>query len=198
MNSRFHQISTDEIYGSINKGKFSEESQYKPNSPYSASKASADMLVRCFNNTYGLNVTTSVSSNNYGPNQHAEKLIPKLISCINLDLKFPLYGDGLNVRNWIYVKDNCEAISKIYNSSEIGSIYNVGTDQELSNIELIKMIYRIYDKPLNIINIEDRFGHDFRYSLNCSKIKRLLDWEAKTDIFEYLKNLISNYKKIKN
>ena len=194
INARFHQISTDEIYGSIKKGKFSEDAQYKPNSPYSASKSSADMLVRCFNKTYGLNVTISVSSNNYGPNQHPEKFIPKLISCVKSEKDFPLYGKGLNVRNWIFVKDNCEAITKIYNSGNIGDNYNVGSNQEFSNIEIINMIYSIFKKPKKIKYVVDRFGHDFRYSLNSSKIKKELKWEAKTDLFEYMSSLFANIK----
>ena len=191
INARFHQISTDEVYGSIKKGEFYEHDQYKPNSPYSASKSSADMLVRCFNKTYGLNVTTSVSSNNYGPNQHFEKFIPKLISCIKSKKQFPLYGNGSNVRNWIFVKDNCEAIDKIYNSGNSGEKYNVGSTQEFSNNEIIEMIHRVYKIPKNIKYVEDRFGHDFRYSINSSKIKNELKWEAKTDMYEYMLSSVS-------
>ena len=187
--ARFQQISTDEIYGSISSGSFFEKDQYNPNSPYSASKASADMIVRSFNQTYGLNVTTSISSNNYGPNQHSEKFLPKIISCIISDEEIPIYGDGMNIRNWLFVEDNCEAIIKIFNKGLVGSKYNVGSEQEISNIELVKMVYEVFNKKEKIKYINDRFGHDFRYSLNCSKIKNELSWEAQTDIKNYLRNI---------
>ena len=159
--ARFHQISTDEIYGSISSGSFFEKDQYNPNSPYSASKASADMIVRSFNQTYGLNVTTSISSNNYGPNQHSEKFLPKIISCIISDEEIPIYGDGMNIRNWLFVEDNCEAIIKIFNKGLVGSKDNVGSEQEISNIELVKMVYEVFNKKEKIKYINDRFGHDF-------------------------------------
>ncbi len=181
--SRFHQISTDEVYGSIKKGSFNEKSQYLPNSPYSASKASADMLVRSFNKTFGLNTTITVSSNNYGKNQHDEKFIPKIIYCL-LNREFiPLYGDGLNTRDWINVNDNCEAIEKVFNHSLSGETYNVGANNEIRNLDLIDKIYNQLKKNHNIEKkikfIDDRFGHDRRYSLNTDKIFRDLNWKAK-------------------
>ena len=130
--ARFHQVSTDEIYGSTKKGSNDENAKYKPNSPYSASKASADLIVRSFFKTYGLNVSISVSSNNFGPNQNKEKLIPKIIHCIQNDLDIPIYGSGNNYRDWIYVDDHCRAIDLIFNKSKAGEKYNVGSGKEIS------------------------------------------------------------------
>ncbi len=181
--SRFHQISTDEVYGSIIDGSFSEKSQYRPNSPYSASKASADMLVRSFNKTFGLNTTISVCSNNYGKNQNKEKFIPTIINSLINGKSIPVYGDGLNVRDWINVKDHCEAIEKVFNNSSSGETYNVGANNEISNLELIDKIYfdlkKKYKIEKKIKFIDDRFGHDRRYSLSTSKIFNDLNWEAK-------------------
>ena len=181
--SRFHQISTDEVYGSIIDGSFSEKSQYRPNSPYSASKASADMLVRSFNKTFGLNTTISVCSNNYGKNQNKEKFIPTIINSLINGKSIPVYGDGLNVRDWINVKDHCEAIEKVFNNSSSGETYNVGANSEISNLELIDKIYFDLKKKFKIEKkikfIDDRFGHDRRYSLSTSKIFNDLNWEAK-------------------
>ena len=184
--SRFHQISTDEVYGSIEEGSFSEKNQYKPNSPYSASKASADMLVRSFNKTYGLNTTITISSNNYGKNQNKEKFIPTIINSLLNGKSIPVYGDGLNVRDWINVKDHCEAVEKVFNSSKSGETYNVGANNEISNLELIEKLYLDLKKTHNIDKkikyIEDRFGHDRRYSLNVKKILNELNWKAKHKI----------------
>tara|TARA_B100000989_G_scaffold298249_1_gene286717 strand:- start:1779 stop:2750 length:972 start_codon:yes stop_codon:yes gene_type:complete len=184
--ARFHQISTDEVYGSIIKGSFNEESNYNPNSPYSATKASADLLIRSFNKTYGLNTTISLCSNNFGPNQHKEKLIPKVIDLIKNNHTVKLYGDGTNIRDWIYVKDHCIAIDKIFNFSKIGEKYNIGGGFEISNIDLVKYIYSLSRTEEKISFIDDRFGHDFRYSLNSSKIKNDFDWKTKLNLFEYL------------
>ncbi len=190
INSRFHQISTDEIYGSIKIGSFNENSQYLPNSPYSASKASADMLVRSFNKTFGLNVTTSVCSNNYGPNQHVEKLIPKVLECIRNDEQIPLYGKGKNVRNWIHVIDHCSAIDLIFNKGKNGEKYNVGSNFEISNIELVRLLCKLNNVKENIILIADRHGHDFRYSLNSEKIKSELNWRCKYNFNNYFKSTL--------
>ena len=184
--ARFHQISTDEVYGSIMKGSFNEESNYNPNSPYSATKASADLLIRSFNKTYGLNTTISLCSNNFGPNQHKEKLIPKVIDLIKNNHTVKLYGDGTNIRDWIYVKDHCIAIDKIFNFSKIGEKYNIGGGFEISNIDLVKYIYSLSRTEEKISFIDDRYGHDFRYSLNSSKIKNDFDWKTKLNLFEYL------------
>ena len=144
--SRFHQISTDEVYGSITDGSFTEKSPYKPNSPYSSSKASADMIVRSFNKTYGLNTTISISSNNFGKNQNKEKLLPKIVKCIKNDEKISIFGDGLNERDWIFVRDNCRAINLIYQDGNSGEKYNVGSGKSISNIELVKHILDLVSK----------------------------------------------------
>ena len=184
--SRFHQVSTDEVYGSIKEGSFSEKSQYRPNSPYSASKASADMLVRSFNKTYGLNTTISISSNNYGKNQNNEKFIPTIINSLLNGKSIPVYGDGLNVRDWINVIDHCEAIVTVFNKSNSGQTYNVGANNEISNLELIEKLYMDLKKTHKIEKkikyIKDRFGHDRRYSLDVTKIFNELNWKAKHKI----------------
>ena len=197
-NSRFHQISTDEVYGSVLNGSFDEESPYQPNSPYSASKASADMIVRSFNKTYGLNTSISICSNNFGKNQHKEKFIPTIIENLINNKPIPVYGNGENIRDWICVKDHCEAIDKLFNKSEIGSTYNVGGNNEISNMNLINITYNILsnfkkiDKKIEFI--KDRFGHDFRYSLNTQKIKDDLNWTPqsnfKIELENYIKELL--------
>tara|TARA_B100001093_G_C26810023_1_gene1007177 strand:+ start:765 stop:1769 length:1005 start_codon:yes stop_codon:yes gene_type:complete len=199
VNSRFHQISTDEVYGSILTGSFDENSHYKPNSPYSASKASADMIIRSFNKTYGLNTTISISSNNYGLNQNVEKLIPKVIKAICNNSAINLYGDGMNVRNWLHVDDHCSAIDLIYNLGKSPEIYNVSGKNELSNIALIKKIYFLYNKidkknknKLRINYIDDRLGHDRRYSLKSKKISNDLGWFEKNNFENGLIELIKN------
>ena len=193
-NSRFHQISTDEVYGSILKGSFNEESPYQPNSPYSASKASADMIVRSFNKTYGLNTSISICSNNFGKNQHKEKFIPTVIENLINNKPIPVYGNGENIRDWISVYDHCSAIDILFNKSDFGSTYNVGGNNELSNINLINIVFEILKKYKNINkNIEfvnDRFGHDFRYSLNIKKIKNDLNWFPGTNFKIQLENYI--------
>ena len=194
--ARFHQISTDEVYGSIDKGSFSEKSNYAPNSPYSASKASADMIVRSFNKTYGLNTTISISSNNFGKNQNAEKFIPKIIDYLKNNKAIPVYGNGSNIRDWIYVDDHCNAIDLIYNNSSAGDIYNIGGSNELTNLELIDIIYEIMSNKLsckkNIDFVKDRFGHDKRYSLNCNKIKEDLNWLPKSKFNSSLSKYINS------
>ena len=142
-NSRFHQISTDEVYGSIDVGSFTEADKYKPNSPYSASKASADMLVRSFNKTYGLNTTVSSSSNNFGINQNDEKLSPKILTCLKTNSEIPIYGNGSNSRDWIFVEDNCSAIDLIFNCAKSGEEYNIASGNELTNLELVSLISEI-------------------------------------------------------
>ena len=189
--SRFHQISTDEVYGSIiGKKSANEETIYAPNSPYSASKASADMIVRSFNKTFGLNTTISISSNNYGPNQHKEKFIPKILNSINKNIPITVYGNGKNIRDWIYVDDHCKAIELIFNESNQGETYNIGASNELSNIELIKLISKILEKDYKIKFIEDRYGHDERYSLNSDKIKNEFNWEVEADFENSFKKIL--------
>lgn len=195
-NSRFHQISTDEVYGSCKSCSFTENDKYNPNSPYSASKASADMLIRSYNKTYGLNTTISICSNNYGLNQNLEKFIPKIFKSLKDNTPINVYGDGLNVRDWIHVEDHCEAVDLIYNKSITGETYNVASKNEVSNLELINKINCISNildlREVETNFVQDRHGHDFRYSLNIDKIKSDLGWCPKKDFKTELKNLMQN------
>ena len=187
--ARFHQISTDEVFGSIKIGSFTEKDQYKPSSPYSASKASADMLVSAFFKTYGLNVSTTICSNNYGPNQHSEKLIPNIQLKIRNNKNINLYGDGNNIRDWIHVLDHCRAIDIIFNNAKKGDKYNVSSGEELKNIELVNLIFESLDKKTEISYIDDRYGHDFRYSLNSKKINSEFGWKPNYKVKKYLETL---------
>ncbi len=172
--SRFIHISTDEVYGSINKGSFSESSPLKPNSPYAASKAAADLLVRSYFITYKMPVIITRSSNNFGPYQYPEKMIPLFITNLLENKKVPLYGDGLNVRDWIFVLDNCRAIDLVLQKGKIGEIYNIGGDNEKNNLELTHLILKLLGKNKNFIKyVKDRPGHDRRYSLNTQKVRTL-------------------------
>lgn len=200
--SRFHHISTDEVYGSLGKeGFFTETTPYAPNSPYSASKASSDMLVRAYCHTYGLNVTTTNCSNNYGPKQHNEKLIPKTIfNCLH-GLPIPVYGNGSNVRDWLYVMDHCKAIDLVFHQGKSGETYNVGGGTELDNLSLVKLICQQLDKLIPrqdgqsysdlITFVADRAGHDFRYAIDSNKISKELSWKPEynfqTGILETIK-----------
>tara|TARA_Y100001954_G_scaffold239581_1_gene315987 strand:- start:7846 stop:8823 length:978 start_codon:yes stop_codon:yes gene_type:complete len=192
-NARFHQVSTDEVYGSIQNGSFSEKDKYSPNSPYSASKAGADHLVRSFNKTYGLNTTISISSNNFGNLQNEEKFIPKIIKSIKENKAMTIYGNGLNVRDWIFVEDNCEAIDIIFRNGKSGNSYNVGSGNEFSNIEIIDLISKITSRRVKISYVEDRYGHDFRYSLNFTKISDELGWKPKSIFHERIKKYLKQY-----
>ena len=188
-NCRFHHISTDEVYGTLgNDGMFEETTPYAPNSPYSASKASSDFLVRAFHHTFGMNVTTSNCSNNYGPKQHNEKLIPKIISnCLN-EKPLPIYGKGENIRDWLYVLDHCKAIDLIYHTGKAGETYNVGGRNERNNITIVKTICAILDAKRPRANgkkyeelityVQDRAGHDFRYAIDATKLETELGWKA--------------------
>jgi len=185
--NRFHHISTDEVYGSLGeKGYFTEKTPYAPNSPYSASKASSDMLVRSYHHTYGLNTLITNCSNNYGPKQHQEKLIPTIIRKALGGESIPIYGDGKNVRDWLYVEDHCAAIDLVYKKGSTGEVYNVGGDAENNNIGIAKIICEHLDakKPKTsgsykeqIEFVKDRPGHDRRYAIDASKIKMELDWQ---------------------
>ena len=194
-NARFHQISTDEVYGSIQNGSFNEEDPCNPNSPYSASNASADMIVRSFSETYGLNTVISRCSNNFGPNQHQEKFIPMIIESVKSNNQVKVYGDGKNIRDWLHVLDHCKAIDLIYNKGKNGSIYNIGADNELTNLQLVELIFTLfenkYKKSINFV--EDRFGHDNRYSINSGKIKLELKWRPTFDFKRSLKEIINSY-----
>jgi dTDP-glucose 4,6-dehydratase len=194
---RFHHISTDEVYGSLgDEGKFTETTAYAPNSPYSASKASSDMLVRAYNHTFKTLVTISNCSNNYGPNQHNEKFIPVVINSILNNKKIPVYGNGKNIRDWIFVDDHCEAVWFVLNSGKIGETYNIGGNCEKTNLEIINDICQVLNvNPQDYISfVEDRKGHDFRYSIDNTKISNELNWYPKTSFNEGLKQTVEFYK----
>jgi dTDP-glucose 4,6-dehydratase len=175
--SRFIQISTDEVYGSILKGSFQETDSLDPSSPYSASKAGAELLVRSYFKTYGLQTLVTRSSNNFGPYQFPEKLIPVLILKALSDQALPIYGSGSNIRDWLYVDDNCSAIDMVYSKGKPGETYNIGAGNELPNIEIARRILKIVGKKRDLItHVKDRPGHDFRYSINPAKIREL-GWE---------------------
>jgi len=191
---RFMQISTDEVYGSIKKGSFKETDNLNPNSPYSASKASADMLVRAFYETYGLFTLITRSSNNFGSYQHPEKLIPLFITNLIEGKKVPLYGDGLNVRDWIHVIDNCEAIDFVLQNGENGEIYNIASGIEKKNIEVTKKILELLKTDESYIEyVKDRPGHDRRYSLDMNKMSKL-GWRPKFDFDQAIEMTVGWYK----
>ncbi|OAJ35022.1 dTDP-glucose 4,6-dehydratase [Piscirickettsia salmonis] len=185
---RFHHVSTDEVYGTLSKDApaFTETTAYAPNSPYSASKAGSDHLVRAYFHTYGLPVTTSNCSNNYGPYQHSEKLIPTVIHSCLAEKKIPIYGNGSNIRDWLYVEDHCSAIDKILHNGRLGEVYNIGANNEVDNLTLVKQVCQILDKkqPRKNANsyqelityVTDRAGHDWRYAIDNKKIKNELHW----------------------
>ena len=185
---RFHQVSTDEVYGDLPLDRpdllFTEQTPLRASSPYSASKASADLLALAYHRTYGLPVTISRCSNNYGPYQFREKLIPLMISNALHDRPLPVYGSGLNVRDWLYVEDHCRAIDLILRRGRPGEVYNVGGHNEMRNIDIVKLICRELGKPESLITcVEDRKGHDLRYAIDPSKIWQQLGWKSET-IFE--------------
>ena len=202
-NNIFYHISTDEVYGSLGlEGSFNEYSKYDPNSPYSASKASSDHFVRAYHKTYGLPILISNCSNNYGPNQHAEKMIPNIIKSLLKQIKIPIYGDGKNIRDWLYVDDHCDAIELIFNNGNCGETYNIGGNYEISNIDLANIIIKVFDEiKLNnsgtsnklIEFVSDRPGHDFRYAIDFSKIKKQLGWTPKTNFDKGIRETINWY-----
>jgi len=191
--SRYLHVSTDEVYGSIKKGSFTEESPLCPSSPYAASKAAGDLLVEAYFKTYQLPVLITRSSNNYGPYQYPEKFIPLFITHALEGKKLPLYGDGKNVRDWLYVEDNCEAIDLVLRKGKLGEIYNIGGGNERQNLEVAKAILKGLNLSVSLIEyVKDRPGHDRRYSLDSSKIKKL-GWRPKTSWEEGLKKTIAWY-----
>lgn len=195
---RFVQISTDEVYGPIQEGQASEVSQLKPSSPYSASKSGGDMLTLAYYTTYGLDVVITRAANNYGAYQYPEKLIPLFITNAMEDLPLPLYGDGSQVREWLYVEDHCRAIDTVLHNGTAGEIYNVGGYCEAQNIDIAKEIVKALKKPEDLIKfVEDRPGHDTRYAVDCSKLKAL-GWEPKVSLEEGMANTVSWYKKNKS
>jgi dTDP-glucose 4,6-dehydratase len=192
--SRFIQVSTDEVYGSIKEGSFKEEDPLQPSSPYSASKAGADLLALSYFKTYRFPVLVTRSSNNFGPYQYPEKLIPLMITNALEDKPLPVYGDGMNVRDWLYVEDNCAAIDLVLHKGKEGEIYNIGAGNEYPNIQIVREILRILGKPESLIKfVEDRPGHDFRYSVDWSKVKSL-GFEPKRSFKEALEETVVWYR----
>ena len=195
---RFHQVSTDEVYGDLPLDRpdlfFTEHTQLHASSPYSASKASADMLVQAYHRTYNLPVTISRCSNNYGPYQFPEKLIPLMIANALADKPLPVYGDGLNVRDWLYVEDHCRAIDLIIHNGRVGEVYNVGGHNEMSNISIVKLICHELGKPESLITyVTDRKGHDRRYAIDPAKIHSELGWLPETKFAEGIKKNVAWY-----
>ena len=180
--NKFVHISTDEVYGTLGEdGYFTEETPIKPNSPYSASKASSDLIARAYFETYKMNVSITNCSNNYGPYQHNEKLIPHMIKLALENKKLPVYGDGKNIRDWLYVEDHCEAIDLVFHNGRAGERYNIGGHNEKRNIEIVKLILKHLNMSEDMIEfVEDRKGHDYRYAIDPSKIKQELGWYPKT------------------
>lgn len=196
--TRYHQVSTDEVYGDLPLDRpdllFTEESPIQPSSPYSSSKAAADLLVMAYHRTYDLPVTISRCGNNYGPYQFPEKLIPLMIVNTVDNQPLPVYGEGLNVRDWIYVEDHCEAIDLIIHNGKVGEIYNIGCNQEMRNIDIVKLICKELDKPESLIKyVDDRKGHDLRYAIDSSKLQNELGWVPKTTFSDGVKKTIEWY-----
>ncbi len=202
---KFVQISTDEVYGSLGpEGLFSEKTPLSPNSPYSSSKASADLMALSFYHTYDVPVVITRCSNNYGPYQFPEKLIPLMIINAMNNKKLPVYGDGLNVRDWIYVEDHCIAIEKVMEKGRAGEVYNIGASCEMKNIEIVRLILSILEKPEELIEfVKDRPGHDRRYAVDSAKIRNELEWKPSqkfadtlTETVEWYLNNMSWWEKI--
>ena len=194
-NLTFCQVSTDEVYGQILEGSFSETSPLMPRNPYSASKTGADRLAYSYFSTYGLKVIITRSSNNFGPYQYPEKVIPLFITNLLTGKKVPVYGTGKQIRDWLYVEDNCEGIKSCMEKGRSGEVYNIGGGNELQNIELTKLILKELNLNEDRIEyVEDRKGHDFRYSLNCDKIKTELNWKPRNEFKTALKKTIDWYK----
>ncbi len=202
-NARFHHVSTDEVYGSLgDTGYFTERTPYAPNSPYSASKAASDMIVRSYVKTYGFNAVITNCSNNYGPKQHDEKLIPVVIRKAINQQSIPIYGDGKNVRDWLYVLDHCKGIDDVFHTGRIGETYNIGSDNEVNNLEIVSTICNLLDdmKPLAGISyksfitfVQDRPGHDKRYAIDASKMLNEMGWKAETPFAQGLRQTIAWY-----
>ncbi|MEX0769420.1 MAG: dTDP-glucose 4,6-dehydratase [Balneolaceae bacterium] len=201
---RFLHVSTDEVYGTLGKeGAFTESTPYAPNSPYSATKAGSDFLVRSYYHTYGMNVVITNCSNNFGPHQHDEKLIPTVIRKALAHQSIPVYGKGENVRDWLYVRDHCKALSSVFTEAQAGGQYNIGGDNEWTNIELVRKICDVLNKEKgegpdgdykNLISfVTDRPGHDFRYAIDASKIKKEIGWHPSGDFENMLLETVRWY-----
>ena len=192
--AKFLQVSTGEVYGEALEGSFIENTSPKPSNPYSASKAAADMFVLSYHKTFGLNVSITRCTNNFGPYQLPEKLIPKTIIRALRDLPIPIYGSGQNIRDWIYVQDHCEAIAMVLEKGNAGEIYNVSAGNEIPNIEIAKKIVTLLHKPDSLITfVEDRPGHDVRYSLDSSKLQSTLGWKPRFSFEESLQSTVKWY-----
>jgi dTDP-glucose 4,6-dehydratase len=192
--ARYLQISTDEVYGSIDEGSFTEESPICPSSPYSASKAGADMVVLSYVTTFGTPALITRSSNNYGAWQYPEKIVPLFVTNAIDDLPLPVYGDGLNVRDWLYVEDNCAGIDLVLREGNVGEVYNIGGGHEVANIEITRQILRLLGKDESLIRwVTDRPGHDRRYSIDCAKLKAL-GWAPQAPFAEGLKRTVDWYR----
>ena len=194
---RFHHVSTDEVYGTLplqGGNPFTEQSPLLPSSPYAASKASSDLLVLSYYKTYGLPITISRCSNNYGTHQYPEKLIPLMIQRALQDTSLPVYGDGLNVRDWIHVLDHCRAIDCILQKGTVGEVYNIGGGEEIANIDLVKQILDILDMPYTLITyVNDRLGHDLRYAVDCSKLESLA-WKREYTMKDSFTGIVEWYR----
>ena len=195
---RYHQVSTDEVYGDLPLDRpdlfFTEDTPIHTSSPYSSSKAAADLLVQAYHRTYGLPVTISRCSNNYGPYQHTEKLIPLMITNAVADKPLPVYGEGLNVRDWLYVEDHCGAIDLIVRNGRVGEVYNVGGHNEMCNIDVVKLICKLVGKPESLITyVEDRKGHDRRYAIDPTKIHNELGWLPETIFDDGIRKTVAWY-----
>lgn len=191
---RFLQISTDEVYGSLTAdgAAFEETTLLAPNNPYSASKAAADLLVRSYFKTYGLNTVTTRCSNNYGPNQDDTKLIPRFISKLKRGEKVPLYGDGLQRRDWLHVSDHIRAVDMVYKEGKAGEVYNVGGNDDLPNLEVVRLLLELTGRDESAIEyVEDRLGHDFRYAINATKIERELGWAPEINFDDGIRALVA-------
>ena len=194
---RFIQISTDEVYGTLDEidEPFTEDTPLAPNSPYAASKTSADLLCRSFYETYKYPIMITRCSNNYGPNQYPEKLIPLMMEKARNNEKLPVYGDGKNIRDWVHVQDHCEAIDVVLHKGKNGEIYNIGGEDERRNIDIVKTIlYKLHKGYHQIEYVTDRLGHDWRYAMDISKIKNELGWSPRITFEEGIKNLIEESK----
>jgi dTDP-glucose 4,6-dehydratase len=194
--SVFVQVSTDEVYGSISEGSWSEEYPLLPNSPYSASKASADLICRSYNRTFGMDIRVTRCSNNYGPHQFPEKIIPLFVTNLIDNEKVPLYGNGQNVRDWLHIDDHCDGIYSVLSEGKSGNIYNIGGGRELTNKELTGIILRKFDRDESSIEyVTDRLGHDLRYSVNHEKISRELGYKPKVNFEDGIEETIEWYKR---
>jgi dTDP-glucose 4,6-dehydratase len=194
---RYLQVSTDEVYGSLGEtGYFTEQTPLCPSSPYSASKAAGDFLVHAYHHTFGLPTLITRCSNNYGPYQFPEKVIPLFISNLLRDEPIPLYGDGLNVRDWIHVRDHCRALDLVWRSGRVGEVYNIGGLAERTNMQLCHALLKALDKPASLIRyVKDRPGHDRRYAIDCNKIGRELGWQPQTSFEDGLRDTIDWYRR---